>query len=110
MITGREGKCGFVGFSDVILLLFEGGPLSFGEVSEVGEFCEIGKFCEFRGLGSPSIFYSLLTPHAFPCRPYALAGKVMVQGEPAADRIPEHTDLPDSTEKTTFKTDKNQHH
>lgn len=58
VITGREGKCGFVGFSDVILLLFEGGlALSFGEFGEAGEFCEVGEFCEFRGLGSPSIFY-----------------------------------------------------
>lgn len=34
----------------------------------------------------------------------------MVQGEPTADCIPEHTDLPGSTEKMTVKTDKNQHH
>ena len=107
MITGREGKCGFVGFSDVILLLFEGGlGLSFGEFGEAGEFCEDGEFCEFRGLGSPSIFYSILTPHAFPCRSYALAGKVMVQGEPAKDRITGHRYLG----KMTVKTDKNQHH
>lgn len=36
------------------------------------------------------------------------AERVIVQGESAKDRITGHTDLPDSTEKTTVKTDKNQ--